>query len=92
MAQSKAEILESTALSVMEEYVKTGKEEGAQQARVAAAALGLLLRRETLSLNRQRLYLDIAKSITKDPEQLARLIGIALPETPFAQLPDHTPK
>lgn len=85
---TRAEALETAALQGMENYIKTGDEAKAQPARVSAAALSILLRRETLVLNRQRLYLDIAKSITKDPEQLAELLSRALPETPFALLPD----
>lgn len=83
----RADALEQSSLAAMEEFVKTGDEAHAQQARVSAAALSILLRRETLELNRQRLYLDIARSITRDPDALADLLSRALPETPFALLP-----
>lgn len=78
--------LEHASLDALVDYVKGGGDDSQHAvARMALNALGMVQRRRTVDLSRDRLVFNMARSVALSPEELAEIITASQPEA-FARL------
>lgn len=80
--------LEEQAVANLNDLLAAGSGDKMQMAvsRVALGILGVVQRRRSLELSRDKLYFTMARTIAKDPVELARYIAATSPSSPFAKL------